>query len=59
MARFDYLPDQVYVPLGVLDQAEKLPPRLHCHAGSCFSWLKIEDGLERAERSGRAKLNEA
>lgn len=58
MARFDYLPGQVYVPLGVLDQAEDLPPQLHCHTGSCYSWLRIEDGLDRAERSGRDQLNE-
>ena len=59
MATFDYLPGQVYVPLGILDQAEDLPPRLHCHAGSCYSWLQIDDGLQRSEKSGRDQLNKA
>lgn len=58
-ARFDYLPGQVYVPLGLLDQADNLPPSLHCHADSCYSWLKIDDGQARAQGSGRDSLNEA
>ncbi len=57
-ARFDYLPGQVYVPIGVLDQAETLEPRLHCHAGSALSWLHLDDGLRRAEDSGRAFLQD-
>lgn len=55
-ARFDYLPGQVYVPLGVLDQTEALVPRVHCHAGSALSWLHVDDGLPRADDSGRALL---
>lgn len=57
-ATFDYLPGQIYVPLGLLDQADELPPQLHCHAKSCFSWLRIEDTLDRTDDSGRDKLNE-
>ncbi|MDO6478464.1 GFA family protein [Shimia thalassica] len=59
MATFDYLPDQVYVPLGLIDQADNLPPRIHCHAESAFSWLHISDDLERAKASGRETLNAA
>lgn len=55
-ARFDYLPNQVYVPLGVLDEAEALPPSLHTHSESALSWLHISDGLPRVEGSGRAEL---
>ena len=55
-ARFDYLPDQVYVPLGILDQADDLAPRLHCHAASALPWLHLDDGLPRADDSGRATL---
>lgn len=58
-ARFDYLPGQLYVPLGVLDQTADLPPVLHCHAGAALPWLQIDDGLERAEASGRDTLNAA
>ena len=57
-ARFDYLPGQTYVPLGVLDQASDLPPRLHCHAGSGMPWLHLDDNLPRAEDSGRALLQD-
>ena len=55
-ARFDYLPGQVYVPLGVLDQAGDMPPRLHCHAASALAWLHLDDGLPRAQDSGRDEL---
>jgi hypothetical protein len=58
-ARFDYLPGQTYVPLGVLDQAGELAPSLHCHSDSRLPWLPIDDGLPRAEGSGRANLNAA
>lgn len=57
-ARFDYLPGQVYVPLGVLDQAEALAPRLHCHAHNALSWLQLDDGLPRATDSGRDLLQD-
>ncbi len=56
-ARFDYLPGQVYVPLGVLDQAAALPPQLHCHTESQMPWLHLEDGLRRSRASGRDTLN--
>lgn len=56
-ARFDYLPGQIYVPHGLLDQADRLPPQIHCHAGSQLPWLHIEDTLERAPASGRDSLN--
>ena len=56
-ARFDYLPGQIYVPLGVLDQAADLPPHIHCHADARLPWLHIKDDLPHAEASGRAALN--
>ena len=55
-ARFDYLPDQMYIPLGVLDQAASLPPELHCHADAAMPWLHIVDDLERVGGSGRETL---
>jgi hypothetical protein len=58
-ARFDYLPGQVYVPLGILDQAAGLAPQIHCHAESRLPWLHIQDGLERAAGSGRDALNKS
>lgn len=58
-AAFDYLPDQVYVPIGILDQAAHLPPQSHSHAGSALPWLHIADDLPRAEASNRNTLNKA
>lgn len=56
-AQFDYLPQQVYVPLGILDQIDDLPPALRCHADSASPWLHIHDDLPRGRASGRAALN--
>lgn len=58
-ASFDYLPGQIYVPIGVLDQAAALPPELHSHDTERLPWLHIDDDLERAEQSARATLNSA
>ena len=52
-AIFDYLPGQVYVPIGILDQAADLAPRLHCHSESQLQWLHIRDDLDRATNSAR------
>jgi len=56
--RFDYLPGQVYVPVGILDQADAFPPRLHAHEENCLSWLRIEDDLPRIEGTSRNRLSE-
>ncbi|MEM1384109.1 MAG: GFA family protein [Pseudomonadota bacterium] len=54
--RYAYLPGQVYVPLGIIDQADALPPQIHAHGSQCLSWLRIEDGLTRASDSARKTL---
>ncbi|MEM6661550.1 MAG: GFA family protein [Pseudomonadota bacterium] len=56
-AEFDYLPGQIYVPIGVLDNADDLAPRMHAHAEKCLPWLHISDDLPRAHGSARADLN--
>jgi hypothetical protein len=57
-ARFDYLPDQTYIPVGVLDDPDQFPPTLHCHALQKVAWIDIEnDGLEISQASGRSVLN--
>ena len=56
-ARFDYLPGQVYVPLGILDQADDLPPEVHCHNDSALSWLHVQDTAERIDGTARATLS--
>ncbi len=55
-ATFDYLPDQVYVPVGLLDQAAELPPSIHSHASSGLPWLHIDDDAERLDGSSRERL---
>ena len=55
-ATYAYLPGQIYVSLGAIDQADSLPPDRHAHAGNTLTWLKIEDDLPRDCASARAAL---
>ena len=57
-ATFDYLPGQVYVPLGILDQIATLAPESHCHSDSAPAWLHIADDLPRDSASGRDRLQD-
>jgi len=34
--RYDYLPNVVYIPLGIVDQANEFPPELHAHESNCY-----------------------
>ena len=56
-AQYDYLPGQLYLPLGLLNQAAELPPTGHSHAASALPWLNIQDDLPRDTASGRDRLN--
>lgn len=56
-AAFPYLPDQIYVPLGLFEDAAALPPALHSHADSALPWLHIADTLPRNAGSARDRLN--
>ena len=56
MAQFDYLPDQLYVPLGILDQANALEPALHCHAESALSWVHMQSDIPQVSGSARTAL---
>ncbi|QBY02591.1 GFA family protein [Rhodophyticola sp. CCM32] len=58
-ARFDYLPGQVYVPIGLLDQAAEFEPQLHSHADACLPWLHIDDTAPRHHGSSRNSLQAA
>lgn len=53
---YAYLPGQVYIWVGVLDQADDFAPELHTHAGERMTWLHIDDRLERVAASGTAQL---
>lgn len=54
--RYAYLPGQVYVAVGVFEQAERLAPRIHAHDRRRLPWLTIDDGLERCPASARSRL---
>lgn len=58
-ARFDYLPGQVYVPLGLLDRAAELPPTLQSHAEAAPPWLHLGSGATPVKGSARAELGGA
>ncbi|MGL5011842.1 MAG: GFA family protein [Paracoccaceae bacterium] len=56
-AQFDYLPGQIYIPLGILDQADVLAPALHSHEDARLPWLHISDDLPRYHGTSRDALN--
>ena len=58
-AAFAYLPKQIYVPVGILDQAHLFPPQSHSYARDQFPWLELSDDLPRAHTTGRDGLNAA
>ncbi|MEX0337786.1 MAG: GFA family protein [Arenibacterium sp.] len=55
-ATYDYLPGQIYVPIGVFDQVAELTPSHHSHASSALPWLHLNDDLSRSNGSGRKVL---
>jgi len=55
---YDYLPDKIYLALGVIDQAAKLTPTCHAHNQNRLPWLYIDDNLKCFGRSARAYLND-
>ena len=55
--RYDYLPGTVYIALGLLDQADDIPPELHAHFDNKFMWLHIHDDLEHYSSSARSRLS--
>ena len=58
-ARYDYLPGQIYIPVGIFDQPSKLAPTIHAHVQNAVAWLPLDDGLPRAQGSARETLNAA
>lgn len=55
-ATYAYLPGQIYLSLGLIDQADALPPQRHAHAGNALTWLNIHDDLPRDTASSRQAL---
>jgi hypothetical protein len=57
--RGDYVPDQIYVPIGLLDQAGELAPQVHSYESQRLPWLHIDDDIQRFENSAQTRLVEA
>lgn len=57
--RYSYLPNQVYISLGVVDQADDLASEMHAHEGQRLSWLQISDDIERIEATAADQLKAA
>lgn len=56
--RYEYLPGQVYVGVGLFDQADELAPLMHAHDSQRLAWFHVDDGLERFAGSARSELSE-
>lgn len=54
---YNYLLDQTYIALGLIDQANDLPPGLHAQTHGQLRWLHINDDLDRFQNSARTRLN--
>ncbi len=57
-ARFGYLPGQVYVPVGILDEAAALAPQVECHVASHLPWVPIDPDLPASDGSARETLQD-
>lgn len=55
--RYDYLPEKVFLLVGILDQADELEPQLHAHHSSRLCWFELDDELEKFPGSSKAKIN--
>ncbi|MEM8582147.1 MAG: GFA family protein [Pseudomonadota bacterium] len=58
-ATYDYIPGQIYVPIGLFDQAADLAPESHSHRSAQLPWLCLNDTLPQASGSARDRLNDA
>lgn len=55
-ATFSYLPDYVYVPVGIFDAPDRLEPMLHCHTDAQLAWSHVADDLPKIPGSASANL---
>ena len=57
-AAFEYIPDQIYIPLGLIDQADQLPVEIHCFSEKQLPWLHVIDYATRGIGTARDTLVE-
>ncbi len=56
LGRFDYVPGQSWVPMGVIEDAAGLEPEFHCFADRRHAWFP-DGGLPGSEGTGQDALN--
>lgn len=57
-ARYDYLPGQTYVAIGLLDHPEEFEPQVHAHLEGRLPWLPVNDSLDCFTGSSRDRLSQ-
>ncbi len=55
-ATFDYLPQQIYLPLGIIENADDLVPQVHCFANRALPWLHMDDDIPKENGTARDTL---
>lgn len=58
-ATFDYLPGQIYVPIGILDNADDLAPNVQCYSNSALPWIASLSCVPSYDDSASTILNQA
>ncbi|MFK7836645.1 MAG: GFA family protein [Sulfitobacter sp.] len=58
-AAYAYLPDQLYVPVGLFDQVDALVPQSESHTASRVCWVSPRHDLPSSAGSGRDRLEQA
>ena len=56
MATFPYLPEQIYIPVGVLDTAEALMPKVQSYKTEALGWIHLDGDVAAFEGSSRDAL---
>ncbi len=53
---YPYLPGQVYIPIGILAEAEDLKPYVQSHAENALPWLHLDEDIPAQTGSARTTL---
>jgi hypothetical protein len=51
----DRLAGEIYIHAGLFDEADRLVPDRHAYVTSKLFWIHLEDGLEKFDRTTRAR----
>ena len=56
LATFGYLPGQVFLPAGIVDDPASLVPDIACFTDPALDWLHLAPGIDCLAGAGRARL---